>query len=311
MPALQTGDLDLGNYVASGVFEKNVQTATIPRLAPEAPEKLLIGKTDVITLKDTPKAELVGESEAKSATPRRLSKVTVRTYKVQYTDRFSDEVMQQDEDAQIGVVDAYTTGLLKALSRAIDLVGYHGINPLTGVVAAQADHYVDQEAGRVYDEDAGDALDEAVDMLFGNGYSPNGIAMDPQFVGQLRKLKNTDGTKRFAQIGFGANVDNFEGLNAAVSNTVSGSEEMGLEAAVDRAIIGDFTAIKFSIVKTVPVELIEFGDPDGLGDLKRHNEVALRGEAYFAVALLDPTAVVVITSDPADERAPIEDEESV
>jgi HK97 family phage major capsid protein len=307
MPALQTGDLDLGNYVASGVFEKNVQTATIPRLAPEAPEKLLVGKTDVITLKDTPKAELVGESEAKSATPRRLSKVTVRTYKVQYTDRFSDEVMQQDEDAQIGVVDAYTVGLLKALSRAIDLVGYHGVNPLTGLVAEQAVHYVGLEAGRVYDEDAGDALDEAADLLLANGYTPNAIAMDPQFVGALRKLRNTDGTKRFPQIGFGANVDNFEGLNAAVSNTVSGSEEMAPENAVDRAIIGDFTAIKFSIVKTVPVEVIQYGDPDGLGDLKRHNEIAIRGESYFAVALLDPTAVVVVTSDPADERAPLEE----
>lgn len=307
MPALQTGDLDLGNYVASGVFEKNVQTATIPRLAPEAPEKLLVGKTDVITLKDTPKAELVGESQQKSPTPRRLSKVTVRTYKVQYTDRFSDEVLQQDEDAQIGVVDAYTVGLLKALSRAIDLVGYHGVNPLTGLVASQADHYVDQEAGIVYDADAGDALDEAADMLLGNGYTPNGIAMDPQFVGALRKLKNTDGTKRFPQIGFGANVDNFEGLNAAVSNTVSGSEEIAPEDATDRAIVGDFTAIKFSIVKTVPVELIEYGDPDGLGDLKRQNEIALRGEAYFAVALLDPTAVVVITSDSGAERDPVEE----
>lgn len=307
MPALQTGDLDLGNYVASGVFEKNVQTATIPRLAPEAPEKLLVGKTDVITLKDTPKAELVGESQQKSPTPRRLSKVTVRTYKVQYTDRFSDEVMQQDKDAQIGVVDAYTVGLLKALSRAIDLVGYHGVNPLTGLVASQADHYVDQEAGRVYDADAGDALDEAADMLLGNGYTPNGIAMDPQFVGALRKLKNEDGTKRFPQIGFGANVDNFEGLNAAVSNTVSGSEEIAPEDVKDLAIIGDFTAIKFSIVKTVPVELIEYGDPDGLGDLKRQNEIALRGEAYFAVALLDPTAVVVVTNDVADERDPVEE----
>lgn len=307
MGALQTGDLDLGNYVASGVFEKNVQTATIPRLAPEAPEKLLVGKTDVITLKDTPKAELVGESQAKSPTPRRLGKVTIRTYKVQYTDRFSDEVLQQDEDAQIGVVDAFTVGLLKALSRAIDLVGYHGINPLTGAVADQAVHYVDLEAGRVYDEDAGDALDEAADMLLENGYTPNAIAMDPRYVGALRKLKNNDGTKRFPLIGFGANVDNFEGLNAAVSNTVSGSEEMAPEDAVDRAIVGDFTAIKFSIVKTVPVELIEYGDPDGLGDLKRHNEIALRGESYFVVALLDPTAVVVVTSDPADERQPIEE----
>lgn len=307
MSRIQTGDLDLGNYVAKGVFQKNIQSATIPQLVDEAPEKLLVGKTDVITLKSTPKAELVGESEQKSNSGRKMSKVTVRTYKVQYTERFSDEVLQQDEDAQIGVVDAYTAGLLKALSRAIDLVGYHGINPMTGVVSAQATHYVDEVAGKVYNADAGDALDEAVDMLFGNGYSANGIAMDPKYVGALRKLKTTDGQKRFPEIGFGTAMTSFEGLNAAVSNTVSGSEEMAVEDAIDRAIIGDFTAVKFSIVKTVPVELIQFGDPDGQGDLKRHNEVALRGEAYFAVALLDSDALVVVTSDPADERDPVEE----
>lgn len=305
---IQTGDLDLGNSVASGVFQKNIQSATIPRLVDEAPEKLLVGKTDVITLKSTPKAELVGESEVKSNTGRKPSKVTVRTYKVQYTDRFSDEVLLQDEEAQIGVIDAYTAGLLKALSRAIDLVGYHGINPLTGAVSAQATRYVDEIAGKVYNADAGDALDEAVDMLFGNGYTANGIALDPKMVGALRKLKNNDGTKRFAEIGFGTELSTFEGLNAAVSNTVSGSEEMAAEDATDLAIIGDFTAVKFSIVKTVPVELIEYGDPDDQGDLKRHNEVALRGEAYFAVALLDSEALVVVTSDSGDERVAVAEE---
>lgn len=307
MSRIQTGDLDLGNYVAKGVFQKNIQSATIPQLVDEAPEKLLVGKTDVITLKATPKAELVGESEQKSNSGRKMGKVTVRTYKVQYTERFSDEVLQQDEDAQIGTVDAYTVGLLKALSRAIDLVGYHGINPLTGAVSAQASNYVDEIAGKVYNADAGDALDEAVDMLFGNGYSANGIAMDPKFVGAIRKLKNENGTKRFPEIGFGTAMTSFEGLNAAVSNTVSGSEEMAVEDATDRAVIGDFSAVKFSIVKTVPVELIQFGDPDGQGDLKRHNEIALRGEAYFAVALLDADALVVVTSDPADERDPVEE----
>lgn len=301
--AIGTGDLDLGNYVAKGVFQKNIQSATIPQLVDEAPEKLLVGKTDVITLTATPKAELVGEAVAKSATPRALDKVTVRTYKVQYTERFSDEALQQDEDTQVGVVEAYTAGLLKALGRAIDLVGYHGINPLTGAVAAQADNYVDQVAPKVYDADAGDALDLAVDALLDSGYAANGIAIDPKFLAALRKLtvSDTSNAKRFPEIGFGINLSDLAGLKAAVSNTVSGSAEMAAEDAIDRAIVGDFTAMKFSIVKTVPVELIKFGDPDGQGDLKRHNQIAIRGEAYFAVAVLDADAFAVVTSEAVEE----------
>jgi HK97 family phage major capsid protein len=293
---LKTTDLNLGNFVAKGVFQKNIQSGTIPRLVDEAPEKLLVGKTDVITLTGTPKAELVGESVEKSPTPRGTGKVTVRTYKVQYTERFSDEVMFQDEDAQLGLIDAYVAGLLKALSRAVDLVGYHGINPLTGIVSGQATNYVDAVVASVYDADAGDALDLAVDALFANSQSPNGIAIDPTYLSQLRKLKNADGSKVYPNIGFGVELGDLDGLRAAVSNTVSGSEEMTDEAAVDLAIVGDFAnAIKYSVVRTVPVELIQHGDPDGQGDLKRHNEIALRGEVYFAVAVLDPEAFVRIT----------------
>ena len=294
--SVKTTDLNLGNYIAKGVFQKNIQSATIPRLVDEAPEKLLMGKTDVVTLKGTPKAELVGESAQKSPTPREVAKVTVRTYKVQYTERFSDEVLVQDEEAQVGVMDAYVGGLLKALSRAIDLVGYHGINPLTGAVAAQAANYVDEVAASVYDADAGDALDLAVDKLFSTSNSANGIAIDPQFLASLRKLKNTDGSKRFPEIGFGVELNDLGGLRAAVSNTVSGSEEMDAADANDLAIVGDFAnAIKFSVVRTVPVELIKYGDPDGQGDLKRQNEVALRGEVYFAVGVLDEDAFVIVS----------------
>lgn len=301
---LKTSDLNLGNYTAKGVFQKNIQEGTIPRLVDEAPEKLLVGKTDVITLTGTPKAELVGESQEKSPTPRGTDKVTVRTYKVQYTERFSDEVLMQDEDAQLGLVEAYVAGLLKALSRAIDLVGYHGINPLTGEVAAQATNYVDESATRVSDASAADAIDLAVDVLFGRSSSPNGIAIDPQFLGQLRKEKNNDGSKKFPNVGYGIELGDLDGLRSAVSNTVSGSEEMAAEDANDLAIIGDFNnSIKFSIVRMVPVELIEHGDPDGQGDLKRHNEVALRGEAYFAVAVLDPEAFVVIAKDGTIEES--------
>lgn len=302
--SISTQDLNLANYTSKKMFRKNIQSGVIAKIVDESPEKMLVGKTDVITLTKTPKAELVGEGQDKSPTPNKPSSRTVRTYKLQYTERFNDEVLLYDEDAQIGLIDGYVANLLKALSRGIDLVGFHGINPLTGADDAQVTNYDDAGAYRVYDADAGKALDEAVDVLLGNGYSATGIALDPKFVGSLRKLRNADGTRQFPDVGLGVNLESFEGLRAGVSNTVSGSEEMAAADATDLAILGDFEAMRFSIVRNVPVKLLESGNPDGLGDLGRKNQVALRGEIFFAVATLDDDAFVVITSDSSEEGEP-------
>ena len=40
--------------------------------------------------------------------------------------------------------------------------------------------------------------------------------------------------------------------------------------------------IRWGIQRQLPVELIQFGDPDGQGDLKRKNQVALRLETVYA-----------------------------
>lgn len=304
MTAISTQDLNLANYTSKTMFKKNIQSGVIAKIVDESPEKLLVGKTDVITLTKTPKAELVGEGQDKSPTPNKPSSRTVRTYKLQYTERFNEEVLMYDEDAQIGLIDGYVANLLKALSRGVDLVGFHGINPLTGVVSPQATYYVDAVATRVYDADAGKALDEAVALLLGRGVTTNGIAVDPKFAAELYKLRNTDGSKKYPSVGLGGVTDNFEGIRSGQSNTVSGSEEMAAADATDRAIVGDFEAVRYSVVRNVPVELIKFGDPDGLGDLKRKNQVALRGEIFFAVAVLDDDALVIITSDPTEEGEP-------
>lgn len=304
MASISTQDLNLANYTSKEIFQKNIQSGVIAKIVDESPEKLLVGKTDVITLTKTPKAELVGEGQDKSPTPNKPSSRTIRTYKVQYTERFNEEVLMYDEDAQIGLIDAYVANLLKALSRAVDLVGFHGINPLTGEVSAQATYYVDAVATRVYDADAGKALDEAVSLLLSKGVTANGIAIDPKFSAELFKLRNTDGSKKYPSVGLGGVGDNFEGLRSAQSNTVSGSEEMAAEDATDLAIVGDYEAMRYSVVRTVPVELIKFGDPDGLGDLKRKNQVALRGEIFFAAAVLDDDALVIITSDASEEGEP-------
>jgi hypothetical protein len=70
------------------------------------------------------------------------------------------------------------------------------------------------------------------------------------------------------------------GVNTAQGNTVSGTPEAA-DTKV-RAIAGDFqNGIRWGVQRELPVELIRFGDPDGQGDLKRNNQIALRLEIVY------------------------------
>ncbi|MBP3891473.1 MAG: hypothetical protein J6D29_04800 [Solobacterium sp.] len=64
------------------------------------------------------------------------------------------------------------------------------------------------------------------------------------------------------------------------------------------AIIGDFAnAFKWGFAKQLPLEVIEYGDPDNTGrDLKGHNEVYLRTEAYLGHAILVPAAFAAVVT---------------
>lgn len=42
------------------------------------------------------------------------------------------------------------------------------------------------------------------------------------------------------------------------------------------------------------MEKIEYGDPDGQGDLKRTNQIVLRAEAYIGCGIIDPESFVRI-----------------
>ena len=50
---------------------------------------------------------------------------------------------------------------------------------------------------------------------------------------------------------------------------------------------------KWGYAKEIPIEVIQYGNPDNdttLGDLKGHNQVYLRGEAYIGWGILDAAA---------------------
>lgn len=61
-----------------------------------------------------------------------------------------------------------------------------------------------------------------------------------------------------------------------------------------KAIVGDFTAFKWGVQRSIGVNLIEYGDPDGDGDLQRSNEIALRAEVVYGIGFIDLDSFAVI-----------------
>lgn len=294
---LLTSALDLAAHTASGVWKKNIKSGIIGSLTPDDPQ-IMVGSTDFFTFTDTPKAELVGEGANKSSMDGTPAKKTSKTYKVQLTYRFSDEVRYADEEYRLRLMEALAGNIATGVSRAIDLVAIHGINPLTGASAISVTDYITKAGnGHVINSTSATPevdLDAAAAALQGSGYVASGIAMDPVYAGVLARTKKTNGDRVFPELGLGFNVDRIAGLQAAVSNTVSGTAEGVASATGVGAIMADWSAIKWGIARNVPLHLIEYGDPDGAGDLQRTNEIAIRAEVIFGYAILDDDAFAII-----------------
>lgn len=292
---LRTSVLNLANHQGK-TWRKNIKGGVLAKLTPGDPE-LKVGKTDHFTFTGTPKAELVGESGNKGSADGTPTKKTVSTYKVQITYRFSNEVQWEDEDYQTQLIENLVANAATAISRALDLLAIHGINPATGDTGAVTEYLTKSGNGVLSvtrTANAQNDLETAASLLQGQGYVANGIAFDPVFAGQLARTKDGNERPLYPEMGLGFNFDNFQGLNAASSDTVSGRQELDAEDATLNAIMADFEAFKWGVARDMPLELIEFGNPDGEGDLKRTNEVAIRAESVIGFGFMDYKAFALI-----------------
>lgn len=271
--------------IADGMIKATKTLSTIAKLSAREPQRF--GEVDYITFNDFPKAEFVEEGADKSSTSGGFGAVTAKPHKAQVTMRFNEEVQWANEDYQLDILRQLGDAGQTALSRALDLGCYHRINPLTGSVITGWDNYVTATTKRVEIGTAeGDAdVRAAVGLLVNDSKSVNGFAIDPKFSWALANLQQLSGGQptgqpRYPSLGFGTNVTDFLGINAAQGDTVSGVPEAA-DTKV-RGILGDFqNGIRWGVQRELPIELIRFGDPDGQGDLKRKNQIALRLEVVY------------------------------
>lgn len=293
---LSTGDFTVPTTDLGRIAERVQNQSVLATLSPERPA--LYGNVSAVRMSRKPRAQIVAEGADKSSDTPEYASVVASPIKFQTTVRMTNEVKWLDEDGRVQVVDELVAALGESMARAVDLIGVHGINPVTGTRATSVTSFLNQTTNRTA---AGasptDDLVASVGSIAGGAYQATGVALDGGFGFQLATETYDDGRDRNPGMGFGAGVSNFKGLTVASSSAVSGRPE-----AADtnlRALVGDYTQVKWGFQRRIPVEVIEYGDPDGNGDLQRTNELAYRAEGVIYVAIFDLDAFAAVDAPTA------------
>lgn len=245
-------------------------------------------------------ADIVAENGAKSAGGATLGTVNITPIKLEYSARVSDEFMRADEEYRLNVLEEFAEGAAKKFARALDLAAFHGVNPRTNADSAVVgENNFDDKIENVITYASAtpdDNLDAAIAAVTGAEKEVTGIAMSPTMGAAMAKVK-VNGVVQYPEFRFGGKPQSFAGMGMDINNTVS-KMPTSVETT-SQAYVGDFAnAFRWGYATEMPVEIIPYGNPDNdttAGDLKGHNQVLLRLEAFIGWGILDPAAFAVIT----------------
>ncbi|MDR2108919.1 MAG: phage major capsid protein [Coriobacteriales bacterium] len=297
---LTTNNIVMPQEVAKGIWKKAQSGSVLAVLAASEPMKF--GNSKIMVFDTFPRAEFVGEGSNKGPASANFTPRATSPHKAHVTVRFDEEVKWADEDHQLGVLSELGDSISVALARALDLGAIHGINPSTGtttttIIEKLTDTTNEVESG----DDAEIDLETAAGLVIDGGYTPNGIALDTAFAWDVATDRFPDGRKKFPDLGLGIDVTNLLGVPASVSSTIGGLPEVAAGTGV-KALVGDFEAFRWGVQRDIGIQMIEFGNPDGQGDLKRMNQVALRAEVVYGWAFLDLAAFAkIVVPEPEEE----------
>nr|DAK32884.1 MAG TPA: major capsid protein [Caudoviricetes sp.] len=238
-------------------------------------------------------AQIVGEGEQKQAGGAKITSKVIKPLKFVYQARITDEFKYASEEKQMNFLSAYMDGFAKKIAEAFDLAALHGLEPKTMTDASfrATNSFDGLITGNIvnYDEaHIDDNIDAAVQTIVAKGGEVTGIALSPTAGQNLAKIK-VNGVVQYPEFRFGQNPDSFYGMKSDINKNLTVT---GGTAETDHAIVGDFqNRFKWGYAENIPMEIIEFGDPDGAGrDLKAYNEICLRAEAFIGWGILDEEA---------------------
>ena len=241
--------------------------------------------------------DIVAENGAKTKGGATITPVTINPVKIEYGVRISDEFLHASEEAKIDMMRPLTDGFSKKMARALDIMSFHGVNPRTGELATGTignnyfEHLVSQTVVRD-NTNADEEVEAAIALVEGSDGEVSGMAMAPAFKSDLAAIVKADGNKLYPELAWGKAPGQINGLPVDSNNTVS------FNSSLLRAVVGDFeTMFRWGYAKEMPIEVIPYGNPDNdetLGDLKGHNQVYVRVEAYLGWGILDPNSFAII-----------------
>ena len=238
-------------------------------------------------------AQIVGEGQQKGAGKAVVDTKVIKPLKFVYQARITDEFKYASEEKQLEYLSQFADGFAKKIADAFDIAAIHGLEPkgLTDATFRNTNSFDGLITANIvnYAEDKfDDNIDAAVQQIVAKGGEVTGLALSPVGGQALAKLK-VNGVVQYPEFRFGQNPDSFYGMKSDVNKNLTVT---GGTAQTNHAIVGDFeNRFKWGYAENIPMEIIEYGDPDGAGrDLKAYNEILLRAEAFIGWGILDADA---------------------
>lgn len=288
MATLKTGELFKPELVQE-MFSKVKGHSTLAVLSSQTP--IPFAGTEVFIFNLEGNAQIVGEGEQKKGSETTTTSKTIKPVKIVYQTRVSDEFMYCSDEKRVKYMEQFTDGFSVKIAEAFDIAAIHGLEPksLTDASFKATNSFDGVVTDNVitYDKSKIDEnIESAVEMIIADGGVVTGLGLSPAAGFALGKVK-VNGVSQYPEFRFGGKPQNFAGMKSDVNRTLT---IKGGTAKTDHAIVGDFDkAFKWGYAENIPMEVIEYGDPDQTGkDLKAHNEVCLRAEAYIGWGILIP-----------------------
>ena len=291
MSALSRGQL-FDPVLVQDLVTKVAGESALAKLSQQVPVPFN-GRKEFVFSMDS-EVDVVAENGKKTHGGITVTPVIISPIKVEYGARVSDEFMYASEEEKLNILKSFNEGFARKVAKGLDLMAMHGVNPRTGSASTViGDNHFDSKVTQTVTYDADqpeDNIESAVALVLGSEGDINGLALAPSVASDLAKLK-VNGVKQYPELGWGAKPDVVGGLKTAINATVSKDSD-------DRAIVGDFAnAFKWGYAKEIPLEVIQYGDPDNSGnDLKGYNQVYLRAEVYLGWGILDENSFARIVS---------------
>ena len=238
-------------------------------------------------------AQIVGEGQQKLGGKAIIEPKVIKPLKFVYQARITDEFKYASEEKQLEYLSQFAEGFAKKIADAFDIAAIHGLEPkgLTDATFRDTNSFDGLITANIvnYAEDKfDDNIDSAVQQIVAKGGEVTGVALSPVGGQSLAKLK-VNGVSQYPEFRFGQNPDSFYGMKSDVNKNLTVT---GGTVQTNHAIVGDFeNRFKWGYAENIPMEIIEYGDPDGAGrDLKAYNEILLRAEAFIGWGILDADA---------------------